>query len=183
MPGIHKFSKNLTVSPQILGTRRGHKSNLIIMAHNYGVTCECHCYVMLPAQCMWSDTICCAKKKIAIITLKISCDTMQHSVVGKPRPSDLCTSALCYYITCVCGGGKSHPFSKLTKHWVSRKLVQWFSSCYMQTAGRTDGRSGGRWTLLYRLCYSNWAGWPFTQGAKLQRVHTSVFCTLLLLIS
>jgi hypothetical protein len=157
VPGIHKFSKNLTIFPQILGTRRGHKTSHIIRTHNYGVTWEHHCYVMLPAQCKWRDTICRIRKKTAIIILKISCNTIQHSVVGKPGPWDLCTSALCSYKILPVYVGKDTKkkkkrsltlFSKLTKHWVSRKLVQWFWSCYMQTAERTDRRSGGTWTLL-----------------------------------
>jgi len=50
VPAIHKFFKNLTVSLQILGTRRGRRTSHIIRTHNYGLTCEHHCYVMLPAQ-------------------------------------------------------------------------------------------------------------------------------------
>jgi hypothetical protein len=55
--GVHKFYKNLEATSKPHESERWHAKNSLLRTHNSRVTFEPHCYMLLSARRVWTDTI------------------------------------------------------------------------------------------------------------------------------
>ena len=52
MQGVYKLSKNLGTTSKFYMPEGLHKTSFMLRAHNSGVACEHHCYLVLSAHLM-----------------------------------------------------------------------------------------------------------------------------------